>query len=126
MILPGAYAIMSPLTIGLLVGPRCLAGLLGGSIVSGCMLAIMMSNAGGAWDNSKKYIEIECIPPHGDSELAPIDKMEDCQMENGKPKKNGFGGDNIDKKDSKFATGLPEDAKEYACNKDGKCTYPMK
>jgi H(+)-translocating pyrophosphatase len=59
MILPGLYAIMSPLIIGLLIGPRALAGMLAGSIASGMMLAIMMSNAGGAWDNSKKYIEIE-------------------------------------------------------------------
>merc|ERR1719506_149821 len=59
MILPGAYAILTPLFLGFLLGPRCLAGLLGGSITSGAMLAIMMSNAGGAWDNSKKYIEIE-------------------------------------------------------------------
>lgn len=59
MILPGAFAILTPLMVGFLVGPRCLAGLLGGSISSGAMLAIMMSNAGGAWDNSKKYIEIE-------------------------------------------------------------------
>merc|ERR1719498_658106 len=59
MILPGAYAIFAPLLIGFLVGPKCLAGMLSGAITSGCMLAIMMSNAGGAWDNSKKYIEIE-------------------------------------------------------------------
>ncbi|KAL7563229.1 hypothetical protein ACA910_015721 [Epithemia clementina (nom. ined.)] len=59
MILPGMYAILSPLTVGFLVGPRCLAGLLGGSIASGMMLAIMMANAGGAWDNAKKYIENE-------------------------------------------------------------------
>eukprot|EP00606_Chrysophyceae_sp_TOSAG23-5_P000212 GSChrysophyteH2.ASY1.ANO1.1440.1 assembled CDS len=59
MVLPGAYAVLSPLFIGFLVGPRCLAGMLGGAIASGAMLAIMMSNAGGAWDNSKKYIEIE-------------------------------------------------------------------
>jgi len=59
MILPGLYAILSPITIGFLVGPNCLVGLLGGSIASGMMLAIMMANAGGAWDNSKKYIEIE-------------------------------------------------------------------
>jgi K(+)-stimulated pyrophosphate-energized sodium pump len=59
MILPGLYAIMSPITVGFLVGPRCLTGLLGGSIASGMMLALMMANAGGAWDNSKKYIEIE-------------------------------------------------------------------
>lgn len=58
MVLPGAYAIASPLFIGFTVGPHCLAGMLAGSITSGAMLAIMMSNAGGAWDNSKKYIEI--------------------------------------------------------------------
>jgi K(+)-stimulated pyrophosphate-energized sodium pump len=59
MILPGLYAILSPITIGFLVGPRCLVGLLGGAIASGMMLALMMANAGGAWDNAKKYIEIE-------------------------------------------------------------------
>jgi K(+)-stimulated pyrophosphate-energized sodium pump len=59
MILPGLYAILSPLAVGFLVGPKCLTGLLAGSIASGMMLAIMMANAGGAWDNAKKYIEIE-------------------------------------------------------------------
>ena len=59
MILPGSYAVLAPLFIGFLIGPACLAGMLGGAIASGAMLAIMMSNAGGAWDNSKKYIEIE-------------------------------------------------------------------
>mmetsp|Transcript_6348 Transcript_6348/g.13115 ORF Transcript_6348/g.13115 Transcript_6348/m.13115 type:complete len:775 (+) Transcript_6348:187-2511(+) len=59
MILPGIYAVFSPATIGFLVGPDCLAGLLGGSIASGMMLAIMMANSGGAWDNAKKYVEIE-------------------------------------------------------------------
>ena len=59
MFLPGVYAVMSPLTVGFLVGPRMLTGLLAGAIASGCMLALMMANAGGAWDNAKKYIEIE-------------------------------------------------------------------
>eukprot|EP00520_Triparma_pacifica_P009543 CAMPEP_0118652472 /NCGR_PEP_ID=MMETSP0785-20121206/11337_1 /TAXON_ID=91992 /ORGANISM="Bolidomonas pacifica, Strain CCMP 1866" /LENGTH=742 /DNA_ID=CAMNT_0006544993 /DNA_START=71 /DNA_END=2299 /DNA_ORIENTATION=+ len=59
MILPGLWAVLSPLTIGFLVGPKCLVGMLGGAIASGMMMAIMMSNAGGAWDNSKKYIEID-------------------------------------------------------------------
>jgi K(+)-stimulated pyrophosphate-energized sodium pump len=59
MILPGTLAILMPVTIGFLVGPRCLAGVLSGSIASGFMLAVMMSNAGGAWDNAKKYMEIE-------------------------------------------------------------------
>merc|ERR1712028_236553 len=44
--------------IGLLVGPGALTGMLAGAIAAGAMMAIMMSNAGGAWDNSKKYIEI--------------------------------------------------------------------
>jgi len=59
MVLPGIYAILSPITVGFLIGPKCLTGMLGGAIASGMMLAIMMANAGGAWDNSKKYIEIE-------------------------------------------------------------------
>ncbi|KAL3928611.1 MAG: hypothetical protein SGBAC_012576, partial [Bacillariaceae sp.] len=59
MILPGLYAILAPITVGFLIGPKCLTGLLAGAIASGMMLAIMMANAGGAWDNSKKYIEIE-------------------------------------------------------------------
>ncbi|GMH61070.1 hypothetical protein TrLO_g14680 [Triparma laevis f. longispina] len=59
MILPGLWAVLSPLCIAFLVGPKCLVGMLGGAITSGMMMAIMMSNAGGAWDNSKKYIEIE-------------------------------------------------------------------
>ena len=59
MVLPGLYAILAPITVGFLIGPRCLVGMLGGAIASGMMLAIMMANAGGAWDNSKKYIEIE-------------------------------------------------------------------
>jgi len=59
MILPGVYVIMSPLIVGLLIGPKPLAGMLDGAIASGMMITIMMSNTGGAWDNSKKYIDIE-------------------------------------------------------------------
>merc|ERR1712070_1003013 len=58
MILPGTYAICIPVFVGFLVGARCLMGMLAGSVGAGAMMAIMMSNAGGAWDNSKKYIEI--------------------------------------------------------------------
>ena len=43
--------------VGMLMGPECLAGLLTGAIISGATMAIMMANAGGAWDNCKKYIE---------------------------------------------------------------------
>jgi len=57
MIAPGAYAILAPLIGGFLVGPRFLIGMLAGAISAGCTLAIMMNNAGGAWDNSKKLCE---------------------------------------------------------------------
>jgi inorganic pyrophosphatase len=57
MIAPGLYAVFTPLIVGFTLGPRCLMGTLAGAIVSGAMLAIMMSNAGGAWDNSKKLCE---------------------------------------------------------------------
>ena len=57
MILPGVIAIAAPLACGLLLGAEALAGLLVGGTVVGVPMAIMMSNAGGAWDNDKKYIE---------------------------------------------------------------------
>merc|ERR1719206_1615713 len=57
MLAPGMYAVLSPLCVAFFAGPRCLVGLLAGAIASGCMNAIMMSNAGGAWDNSKKLCE---------------------------------------------------------------------
>lgn len=72
MLLPGIYSVLTPLTIGYLIGPRCLMGLLGGAIASGMMLAIMMANAGGAWDNSKKYIEIETRDVGSDAHKACI------------------------------------------------------
>ena len=57
MIIPGILAIVVPLAIGLLLGTEALAGLIAGGVVTGVLLAIMMANAGGAWDNAKKYIE---------------------------------------------------------------------
>jgi K(+)-stimulated pyrophosphate-energized sodium pump len=57
MIAPGVMAIAAPLLIGFLLGTAALAGLLVGSISAGFILAVMMANAGGAWDNTKKYIE---------------------------------------------------------------------
>lgn len=57
MILPALLAIVVPLLVGFLLGKEALAGALGGALASGVMLAIMMSNSGGAWDNAKKYIE---------------------------------------------------------------------
>ncbi|MBQ6312064.1 MAG: sodium-translocating pyrophosphatase [Lachnospiraceae bacterium] len=57
MIAPGLLAIIAPLLIGILLGTEALGGMLAGSLASGVLLAIMMANAGGAWDNAKKYIE---------------------------------------------------------------------
>ena len=57
MIAPGALAVLSPVIIGFLLGPKALGGLLGGALICCVMMALMMSNAGGAWDNAKKYVE---------------------------------------------------------------------
>ena len=57
MIVPGALAVITPVVVGLVLGPDGLAGLLIGAIVVGFLLALTMANAGGAWDNAKKYIE---------------------------------------------------------------------
>ena len=57
MIAPGIMAIIAPLLVGIVLGPAALGGMLGGALSSGVLLAIMMANAGGAWDNAKKYIE---------------------------------------------------------------------
>ncbi|HIF12630.1 MAG TPA: sodium-translocating pyrophosphatase [Dehalococcoidia bacterium] len=58
MFLPGLIAVVSPILVGYLVSAEALGGLLIGSIVSGFLLAIFMANAGGAWDNAKKYVEL--------------------------------------------------------------------
>lgn len=57
MIIPGLMAIAAPLAVGFVLGSEALAGMLGGALSAGVLLAIMMANAGGAWDNAKKYIE---------------------------------------------------------------------
>ncbi len=57
MIMPGLMAIIAPLAVGIILGTEALGGMLAGSLSSGVLLAIMMANAGGAWDNAKKYIE---------------------------------------------------------------------
>ena len=57
MLVPGIMAVVVPLLVGILLGVGALGGMLAGSLVTGVLLAIFMSNAGGAWDNAKKYIE---------------------------------------------------------------------
>ena len=64
MIVPGLMAVLVPVIVGLALGAPALGGLLGGSIVTGVMMAIFMSNSGGAWDNGKKYIESGSTPAH--------------------------------------------------------------
>lgn len=57
MIIPGLMAVLCPVIVGILLGTEALGGLLAGGLVTGVLMAIFMSNAGGAWDNAKKYIE---------------------------------------------------------------------
>ena len=57
MIVPGLMAVIAPLAVGIILGPEALGGMLAGALAAGVLLALMMANAGGAWDNAKKYIE---------------------------------------------------------------------
>ena len=57
MILPGSLAVLAPVVIGFGLGPKALGGMLGGALICCVMMALMMANAGGAWDNAKKYVE---------------------------------------------------------------------
>ncbi|UYL08273.1 sodium-translocating pyrophosphatase [Bdellovibrio sp. SKB1291214] len=64
MILPGMIAILAPVAVGFILGPQALAGLLAGGLAVGATLSLYMANAGGAWDNAKKYIEKGGLPGH--------------------------------------------------------------
>ena len=57
MVLPGVLAVAAPVVVGFGLGPEALGGMLGGALLAGVLLALTMANAGGAWDNAKKYIE---------------------------------------------------------------------
>jgi K(+)-stimulated pyrophosphate-energized sodium pump len=57
MVLPGLLAVLSPVVVGFTLGPEALGGMLGGALLGCVMLALTMANAGGAWDNAKKYVE---------------------------------------------------------------------
>jgi K(+)-stimulated pyrophosphate-energized sodium pump len=57
MILPGVLAVSAPIVVGFLLGPAALGGMLGGALLGCVLMALMMANAGGAWDNAKKYVE---------------------------------------------------------------------
>jgi K(+)-stimulated pyrophosphate-energized sodium pump len=70
MIMPGVIAISAPIVVGFILGPEALGGLLIGSIATGFLFAIMMANAGGAWDNAKKYIEAGNLGGKGSDQHA--------------------------------------------------------
>lgn len=57
MMIPGVMAVLAPIAVGLILGPEALGGMLAGALVTGVLMAIFMANAGGAWDNAKKYVE---------------------------------------------------------------------
>ncbi|HEY1078706.1 MAG TPA: sodium-translocating pyrophosphatase [Bdellovibrio sp.] len=64
MILPGMIAILAPVAVGFVLGPAALAGLLAGGLAVGATMSLFMANAGGAWDNAKKFIEKGGLPGH--------------------------------------------------------------
>jgi K(+)-stimulated pyrophosphate-energized sodium pump len=57
MVVPGVLAVASPVLVGFILGPEALGGMLGGALITCVLMALMMANAGGAWDNAKKYVE---------------------------------------------------------------------
>lgn len=64
MVLPGSVAILAPVGVGFLLGPAALAGMLAGAVAVGASLSLFMANAGGAWDNAKKFIEAGGLEGH--------------------------------------------------------------
>ncbi len=75
MVLPGMIAVVSPIAVGFLMGPEALAGTLAGAMAVGATMALFMANAGGAWDNAKKYIEagnLEGHPKGSDTHKAAV------------------------------------------------------
>ena len=64
MILPGLIAVLAPVIVGFVMGPKTLAGMLAGALAVGATMALFMANAGGAWDNAKKFIEKGGMPGH--------------------------------------------------------------
>jgi K(+)-stimulated pyrophosphate-energized sodium pump len=64
MVLPGMIAVLAPVIVGFLLGPQALAGLLAGALAVGSTMSLFMANAGGAWDNAKKYIEKGLLVGH--------------------------------------------------------------
>ncbi len=64
MVLPGMIAILAPVSVGFILGPQALAGLLAGGLAVGATMSLFMANAGGAWDNAKKFIEKGGLPGH--------------------------------------------------------------
>jgi K(+)-stimulated pyrophosphate-energized sodium pump len=75
MVFPGLVAVISPVLVGFILGSQALGGMLAGSLVVGVVIALLMSNAGGAWDNAKKYIEqglIEGEAKGGEAHAAAV------------------------------------------------------
>ena len=75
MVLPGCVAILAPVGIGFILGPTALAGMLAGAVAVGASLSLFMANAGGAWDNAKKFIEaggLEGHPKGSDAHKAAV------------------------------------------------------
>jgi len=75
MILPGSVAILAPVSVGFILGPASLAGMLAGAVAVGASLSLFMANAGGAWDNAKKFIEaggLEGHPKGSDAHKAAV------------------------------------------------------
>jgi K(+)-stimulated pyrophosphate-energized sodium pump len=73
LVVPALLAIVLPVLVGFILGPEALGGFLGGSIFTGVIFALLMSNAGGLWDNAKKFIEAGAFGgPRSDAHKASV------------------------------------------------------
>jgi K(+)-stimulated pyrophosphate-energized sodium pump len=72
MIIPGIIAVFMPVIVGFGLGAKCLGGMLSGALLSCVLLALLMSNAGGAWDNAKKFIEKGNFAGKGSEQHAAV------------------------------------------------------
>src|SRR5437764_6640429 len=96
MILPGIVAVLTPIAVGVILGPQAEAGLLMVGTMGGIVLALFLNNSGGAWDNAKKYVEAGYLRVNEEGEMVdPLDPKGTVLGKKGEPHKAGVVGDTV-------------------------------
>src|SRR5438874_12780634 len=96
MILPGIVAVLTPIAVGVILGPQAEAGTLMVGTMGGIVLALFLNNGGGAWDNAKKYIEAGYLRVNEEGEMVGrLDPKGKVLGKNSEPHKAGVDGDTV-------------------------------